>query len=61
MNNDQINKELQYILEGTVKETGTKFFEALVYNLCKAINTYGAWVTEYNVKEKKTESAGILA
>lgn len=56
MNNDQINKELQYILEGTVKETGTKFFEALVYNLCKAINTYGAWVTEYNVKEKKLKA-----
>jgi hypothetical protein len=38
---------LRTILEGTATETGERFFEALVENLAKALNTQGAWVTEY--------------
>jgi PAS domain S-box-containing protein len=38
---------LRRILEGTAKETGGGFFAALVENLAKALNTHGAWVTEY--------------
>ena len=38
---------LHGILEGTATETGEGFFDALVENLAKAMNTYGAWVTEY--------------
>jgi PAS domain S-box-containing protein len=38
---------LRSILEGTAKETGEGFFVALVENLAKALNTHGAWVTEY--------------
>ncbi|MCO6473191.1 MAG: sigma 54-interacting transcriptional regulator [Melioribacteraceae bacterium] len=53
MHSYESNNELQFILEGTVKETGENFFNALVQNLCKAINTYGAWVTEYIPEEKQ--------
>ena len=38
---------LRTILEGTATETGDRFFAALVENLAKALNTHGAWVTEY--------------
>lgn len=38
---------LRTILEGTATETGERFFAALVENLAKALNTHGAWVTEY--------------
>jgi PAS domain S-box-containing protein len=38
---------LRSIVEGTAKETGERFFSALVENLAKALNTHGAWVTEY--------------
>jgi PAS domain S-box-containing protein len=38
---------LRTILEGTATETGERFFFALVENLAKALNTHGAWVTEY--------------
>jgi PAS domain S-box-containing protein len=38
---------LRSILEGTATETGEKFFASLVQNLSRALNTHGAWVTEY--------------
>ena len=38
---------LRTILEGTAKETGEQFFDALVENLAKALGTYGAFVTEF--------------
>lgn len=38
---------LRAILEGTATETGDSFFAALVQNLARALNTHGAWVTEY--------------
>jgi PAS domain S-box-containing protein len=41
------DEALKAILEGTARVTGEHFFEALVTNLAKALNTHGAWVTEY--------------
>ena len=38
---------LRIILDGTASETGEPFFRALVENLCRALETQGAWVTEF--------------
>jgi formate hydrogenlyase transcriptional activator len=38
---------LRLVVEGTVSETGTEFFRALVKNVAAVMNTAGAWVTEY--------------
>jgi len=38
---------LRKILEGTSAHTGKDFFKALVKNLAEALNTKGAWVTEF--------------
>ena len=38
---------LRRLLEGTATATGAPFFTALVENLANALNTHGAWVTEY--------------
>ena len=38
---------LRTIFEGTASETGERFFTALVENLARALDTHGAWVTEY--------------
>ena len=42
-----VDTALRTILEGTATQTGTEFFQALVKNLALALNTHGAWVTEY--------------
>ncbi|MCC6695576.1 MAG: sigma 54-interacting transcriptional regulator [Candidatus Hydrogenedentes bacterium] len=47
------HEALKMILEGTATVTGDRFFAALVENLAKALNTYGAWVTEY-LEETRT-------
>ena len=51
-----VDASLRTILEGTATETGERFFAALVENLARALNTHGAWVTEY-----LAESAAIRA
>src|SRR5215475_2147282 len=38
---------LRLVVEGTVSETGTDFFRALVRNLATVMGTTGAWVTEF--------------
>src|SRR5262245_55988553 len=38
---------LRLVVEGTVSETGTEFFRALVKNLAAVMGTTGGWVTEY--------------
>ncbi|MCI0415891.1 sigma 54-interacting transcriptional regulator [bacterium] len=43
---------IRLILEGTVQETGQDFFRALVTRLCEVLGTAGAWVTEYNKKQR---------
>ncbi len=47
------HEALKTILEGTATATGDRFFAALVENLAKALNTYGAWVTEYLEESRK--------
>jgi PAS domain S-box-containing protein len=44
---------LRTILKGTASETGEPFFRALVENLCRALGTPGAWVTEYLPKVRR--------
>jgi PAS domain S-box-containing protein len=44
---------LRRILEGTATATGAAFFQALVQNLAEALQTYGAWVTEYLPGERR--------
>jgi PAS domain S-box-containing protein len=41
------NSALRTIFEGTATATGERFFDALVINLSKVLNTHSAWVTEY--------------
>lgn len=38
---------LTALVEGTARETGGRFFFALVENLAAVLGTHGAWVTEY--------------
>jgi PAS domain S-box-containing protein len=47
LHNVNEDSALRTIVEGTASETGERFFTALVENLAKALNTHGAWVTEY--------------
>ncbi|MGI9553851.1 MAG: sigma-54 interaction domain-containing protein, partial [Thermodesulfobacteriota bacterium] len=54
------DKELITILEGTARETGKKFFEALVFNMSKAMNTYGAWANVYNDSQSKAKSLAFF-
>ena len=44
---------LRAIFEGTATETGERFFQALVQNLARALNTHGAWVTEYFAETRR--------
>jgi PAS domain S-box-containing protein len=44
---------LRTILQGTASETGERFFTALVENLARAMDTYGAWVTEYLPRSRR--------
>ena len=47
MDTNDENVIIRRILEGTATQTGDQFFDALVVNLAAALNTHGAWVTEY--------------
>lgn len=51
---------LRTILEGTAGETGERFFEALVENLAKALNTCGALITEYDQEAKRLRALAFL-
>ncbi|HEX6800887.1 MAG TPA: sigma 54-interacting transcriptional regulator [Candidatus Binatia bacterium] len=44
------------MLEGTATQTGTEFFQALVKNLAFALNTHGAWVTEYFPESRRLKA-----
>jgi len=50
---------LRLVIEGTVSETGTEFFQALVRNLSQALGTAGAWVTEYLPEEQKLRALAM--
>lgn len=47
---------LRTILEGTATVTGERFFEALVENLSKAMQTHAAWVTEYFPESRRLKA-----
>ena len=47
---------LRIIMEGTASETGEQFFRALVKNVSKALDTKGAWVTEYLKEPERLRS-----
>lgn len=47
------DRALRKILEGTASHTGREFFRALVRNLAEALQTKGAWVTEYLPEERR--------
>ncbi len=44
---------LRLLFEGTARETGEAYFQALVQNLAKALGTIGAWVTEYDPERRR--------
>jgi PAS domain S-box-containing protein len=44
---------LRSIVEGTVTATGQNFFAALVQSVAKALQTHGAWVTEYTPETRR--------
>ena len=50
---------LRLVVEGTVSETGTDFFRALVRNLAQALGTTGAWVTEYLPEQQKLRALAM--
>ncbi|MEW6145717.1 MAG: sigma 54-interacting transcriptional regulator [Thermodesulfobacteriota bacterium] len=49
-------RAIRIIMEGTAGETGEGFFKSLVKNLAMALNTRGAWVTEYLNESKRLSS-----
>jgi hypothetical protein len=55
------NTALRIILEGTATETGERFFEALVVNLAKALNTHSAWVTELIEEPRRLRALAVWA
>jgi PAS domain S-box-containing protein len=46
-------KLLQALDEGTASYTGDAFFEELVKNFAKLLNTKGAWITEYDRSDNR--------
>jgi PAS domain-containing protein len=56
LHNIDVDAALRTILEGTATETGEQFFKALVKNLAAALNTHGAWVTEYFTESRRLKA-----
>ena len=54
------NEAIRAILEGTSTETGRRFFDSLVENLSKVLNTHGALVTEYLEEEGRLRSIACV-
>src|SRR5262245_1398675 len=50
---------LRMIVEGTATETGERFFAELVRNLAHALDTHGAWVTEYLEESRTLRALGF--
>lgn len=55
------NTALRIILEGTATVTGEGFFDALVVNLAKVLNTHSAWVTEYRAETRQLRALAYWA
>ena len=56
LQNIDVDAALRTILEGTATETGEQFFKALVKKLAAALNTHGAWVTEYFPESRRLKA-----
>ena len=56
LQNIDVDAALRTILEGTATETGEQFFKALVKNLAAALNTHGAWVTEFFPESRRLKA-----
>jgi PAS domain S-box-containing protein len=56
LQNIDVDAALRTILEGTATETGQGFFKSLVKNLAAALNTHGAWVTEYFPESRRLKA-----
>ncbi len=56
LHNIDVDAALRTILEGTATTTGEQFFKALVKNLAAALNTQGAWVTEYFPESRRLKA-----
>jgi transcriptional regulator with GAF, ATPase, and Fis domain len=41
---------LRAVVEGTASETGSDFYRALARNLAGTLDTYGAWITEFDAR-----------
>jgi PAS domain S-box-containing protein len=48
------------VAEGTAGETGTEFFAQLTRSLSRAMQTYGAWVTEWRPDERRLHSYSMF-
>lgn len=55
----EAGEALRLVVEGTVSETGTGFFRALVRNLAQALGTMGAWVTEYDSTQRRLRALAM--
>ena len=44
---------LRLVIEGTASEIGEGFFRALVQNLARALESQGAWITEYDPRTRR--------
>jgi len=55
------NSALRTILEGTAPATGGRFFDALVANLAKVLDTHSAWVTEYLEESRQLRALAYWA
>jgi PAS domain S-box-containing protein len=55
------NAALRVIVEGTATVTGERFFEALVENLARALNTHSAWVTEFLEETRQLRALAFWA
>ena len=53
------DKILRFLVEGTVSETGSDFFRALARNLSEALQTCGAWITEYIPETNRLRALGF--
>lgn len=50
---------LRFVVEGTVSETGTEFYRALVKNITLSLGMMGAWVTEYLPEEQRLRALAM--
>ena len=52
-------RALRAVVEGTASETGERFFRALVQNLSLALDTHGAWITEFLPDRRSVRSLAM--